>query len=192
MVSFTTEAVANQVYERRHMLDKHPYMDSVYIMKDLPRSERANRRASNTLNEAANSGGNGAQNLRGGNGSTGSVGNGATLPRNQSSTNNNNGVREESGAVNNTENRNGVEERDNEDRTEASTENLAGIVEDSAGGTTGDASEPVVHPTETTTRIGVIGSSEQQSAGGNRGAEGSIERRNNSGNEGVGERVRGS
>ena len=166
---------------------------NVYIMKDLPRSERTNRRASNIINEASISGGNGTQgNLRGGNGSTGSVGNGATLPRNQSSTNNNNGVREESGAVNNTENRNGVEERDNEDRTEASTENLAGIVEDSAGGTTGDASEPVVHPTETTTRIGVIGSSEQQSAGGNRGAEGSIERRNNSGNEGVGERVRGS
>ena len=131
-------------------------------------------------------------NLRGGNGATGSVGNGATLPGNQRSTNNNNVVREESGAVNDTENRNGVEERDNEDWTEASTEILGGIVENRAGGTTGDASEPVEHPTETTTRIGENESSEQQSAGGDRGAEGSMGRGNNSGNEGVGERVRGS
>ena len=56
----------------------------------------------------------------------------------------------------------------------------------------GDTSEPSVHPTEATTRIGENESSEQQSAGGDRGAEGNMERRNNSGNEGVGERGRGS
>ena len=197
MVSFTTEAVANQVYERRHMLDKHPYMDSVYIMKDLPRSERANRRASNTLNEAANSGGNGAQNLRGGNGSTGSIENRDILTVNQSNINNNIGERVERLL----EGIEGVEERNNEVWTDAST---------------GEASEPRVHPVEATNEIegseqqpadgdrgetGNMGgtgneevteSSEQQSAGGDRGTRGNRRRENNSGNEGVGGIERGS
>ena len=200
MVSFTTEAVANQVYERRHMLDKHPYMDSVYIMKDLPRSERANRRASNTINEAANSGGNGTQNLRGGNGSTGSIENRATMTGNQSNTNNNNVERVERLF----EGIDGVEERDNEVWTDASS---------------GEASEPRVHTAEATIEIegnegseqqpadgdrGEIGnmegteneeeneSSEQQSAGGDREARANRRRANISGNEGVGGIERGS
>ena len=180
MVSFTTEAVANQVYERRHMLDKHPYMDSVYIMKDLPRSERANRRASNTLNEAANSGGNG---------STGSIENRGILTVNQER------------VARLLEGIDGVEERNNEVWTDAST---------------GEASEPRVHPVEATNEIegseqqpadgdrGEIGnmgrtgneeeteSSEQQSAGGDRGTRGNRRRENNSGNEGVGGIERGS
>ena len=87
-------------------------------------------------------------------------GDGVTLSRNQSSTNNNNVVREESGAVNDTEDRNGVEERDNKDWTDASTENLRGSVGDRAGGTNGDVPEPREHPTEATARIGDNESSE--------------------------------
>ena len=43
------------------MLDRHPFMGNVYIMRDLPRSERRNRRVTNTINEATNSGGNRTQ-----------------------------------------------------------------------------------------------------------------------------------
>ena len=86
------------------------------------------------------------------------------------------------------EDRNGLEERDNEDWTEASTGNLGCIKGD--GETTGDTSEPMVHQTEATNRIGENGNSEQQSAIGDRGAEGNMGRANNSGNEEVGERER--
>ena len=57
MVTFENEQIAEQVYSRRHYLAAHNNLYNVYIMKDLPRSERRHRRASNTLNEAANSNG---------------------------------------------------------------------------------------------------------------------------------------
>ena len=56
MVSFDNETAANQIYSRRNLLEDHPYMHNVYIMRDLPRSERRNRRVSNMLNEASQSG----------------------------------------------------------------------------------------------------------------------------------------
>ena len=120
MVSFDNEEAANQVYERRYMLDDHPYMGKVYIMRDLPRSERGNRRVSNTLNEAANSGGNRTQgNLGrrnqvatslGENETTGSVGSRAILTGNRGSTNITNVERGGNRAVNDTREITDVEE----------------------------------------------------------------------------------
>ena len=178
MVSFDNEEAANQVYERRYMLDGHPYMGKVYIMRDLPRSERGYRRVSNTLNEAANSGGNRTQgNLGrrnrvatslGENETTGSVGSGTVLTDNLRSTNNTNVERGESRAINDSREIIDVEERDREAWTNSSTEQLRGTEGERAGGTTGDASEPRGHPTEATT--GAWGNeSEQQLAGGERG-----------------------
>ena len=142
MVSFENEEAANQIHERRYMLDGHPYMGNVHIMKDLPRSERRNRRVSNTLNEAANSGGNRTQrnltsiqneaqnsgingtqgNPREENSSIGSMGDRATLTGNQSSINDSTAERVRRVL----EGLDGVEERDNEVWTNASTESLEG------------------------------------------------------------------
>ena len=55
MVTFYTEKAAEHVYTRRYFLADHDNLYNVFIMKDVPRSERGSRRASNTLNEAANS-----------------------------------------------------------------------------------------------------------------------------------------
>ena len=198
MLSFDNEEAANQVYERRYMLDGHPYMGKVYIMRDLPRSERGSRRVSNTLNEAANSGGNRTQgNLGRRNrvatslGENEAIGSGAILTANRGSTNNTNVERGESRAVNDTREITDVEERDSDAWTNSSTEQLRGTAGDRAGGTTGDAHEPRRHPTEAT--AGARGNeSEQQSAGGERGETGNGGESNNSGNDGLGEKEKGS
>ena len=58
MVTFESEDIATQVYERRHQLAYTRDLFNVYIMKDLPRSDRGGSRwASNIANESARSSG---------------------------------------------------------------------------------------------------------------------------------------
>ena len=161
------------------MLDTHPYMGNVYIMKDLPRSERGNRRGTNTLNEAANSGGNRTQgNLGMGDRAEVIVGNINTLHGEQRNANSNNRVGEEVSTGNNSVNRNGLADLENGDWTEASF-NRGEIAR--GGRNTGDAIEPGVQTTQP-----IDTSTEEQSAGDG-GAERNMRGGNNSGNEQVGE-----
>ena len=121
------------------MLDNHPYMGNVYIMRDFPRSERGNRRVTNTINEAANSGGNRTQgNLGMGNRAEISVENRNTLYGEQRNASSNNRVGEEVITGNDTVNRNGLADSENEDWTEAS-ENRGEIA--GGGRNTGDVIE---------------------------------------------------
>ena len=56
MVPYDNEATVKQIHLGLSLLENHEYMQNVDIMRDLPRSERRNRRVSNMLNEASHSG----------------------------------------------------------------------------------------------------------------------------------------
>ena len=194
MVSFNNEESAKQIYERRHDLEYHTYLGNVYIMRDLPRSERGSRRSSNTMNEAANSGGNGAQeNLRGGNGSLGNIGNGANSSRDISNRNSMARYTRARGngnaSTNNASNGNSLTDIGNADQSTIRNENSEEARGD--GESLSARTELEVHETEDINRVGENDSSEQQTrdgdTAGEMGGAGS-----SSGNEEVGEQETGS
>ena len=194
MVSFDNEAAVNQIYSRRELLEDHPYMHNVYIMRDVPRSERRNRRVSNMLNEASQSGrrthtvdseatppnNNNIPIIQ----NVSNVTDGNTAAQNRATSDSLediSGERDGLGNGESTEIQPNVNTRDNE--SPLNNNESAPII-------LGDEGEPETQQSEDTNRVGEISIAAGPTTGNE--AENTIEESNSSGNEGIGGKREGA